>query len=378
MPEQSTTLPRANPETSAFLAGGVPAIIAGPCSAESEAQLVATAQGLQAAGITRFRMGVWKPRTRPNSFEGVGKRAFEWLPAVRAVGDFRIATEVANAKMAEAALLAGVDILWIGARTTVNPFTVQEIAEALRGAHVPVMVKNPVNPDLGLWIGALERFHLAGITDLAACHRGFTYFGRHRLRNAPQWEIPLELRRLHPDLPLFSDPSHIAGKRSLIREISQQALDLGYDGLMIESHSAPETALSDAAQQISPQTLADLLQSLTLRHPDAPQAAYHRELSALRSKIDEADQHLLDAISRRLEIASAIGELKSVHNVQLFQGERWREVYRSRLQTAEELGISPGFVRQFLQLLHLETIHKQRSESPSQPAADSDAAERRE
>jgi chorismate mutase len=338
-------------------AGAQPvALLAGPCSAESPEQLLEVAQAMAAQGVQALRAGVWKPRTRPNQFEGRGAVALDWLQNVRQETGLALITEVASAAHVEAALAAGIDGLWIGARTTVNPFLVQEIAEALRGAQIPVLVKNPVNPDLALWLGGIERLAAVGITDLAACHRGFSSFGETRYRNSPQWEVPLELRRRHPELPLLGDPSHLAGKRELLRPVAQQMLDLGYDGLMIEVHPAPDSALSDPAQQLTPAAFAELVAALEPRQPDCPDAQYHQALEALRAQIDEADAEWLAALARRLAFVAEVGRLKHARGVQAFQLERWQDVHESRSTWADALGLKPEFVQRLLELLHIESL----------------------
>lgn len=338
-------------------------LIAGPCSAESEAQVLASALALRALGVRTLRLGLWKPRSRPYTFEGAGLEALPWVARVKQLTDLRIVAEVATPEQLEAALGAGLDGVWLGARTTVNPFVVEELAEALRGVHIPVLVKNPITPDLALWIGALERLNRVGITALAACHRGFAVHGAARYRNAPMWELPLELRRVLPTLPLIGDPSHVAGRRALVGEVAQRMLDLGYDGLIIESHPDPDQALSDAAQQLTPVALGELLHRLTPRRPDAPDAAYHHELEGLRARIDEVDHALLRTLAQRLSLVDQIGALKNEHDVQLFQGERWREVFRSRLDEAQALGLSAEFVEAALRLLHGESLRRQLPDS---------------
>lgn len=347
-------------------------VIAGPCAAESEAQLLATARELHAVGIRCLRAGVWKPRSRPNQFEGAGAGAFPWLRRVKDELGMQVAVEVANASMVEAAIEAGVDVLWVGARTSVSPFAVQEIAEALRGSRQPVLVKNPVNPDLGLWLGAIERLEACTGGGVAACHRGFSVYGRRRFRNLPYWEIPLELRRQRPELALLCDPSHIAGRRELIPELAQKALDLGMDGLMIESHADPASARSDAAQQLPPSELAELLQSLQLRQQDSDSPAFQHSLAELRAAIDEIDEELLEELARRMRIVGQIGQLKADNNVRPFQLGRWQEVFRDRRDRAAEHGLSEAFVRRFLELLHIEALHFQDRVNTSETASPKD------
>ncbi|HQG68034.1 MAG TPA: chorismate mutase, partial [Paludibacteraceae bacterium] len=286
-----------------------PIVIAGPCSAETEEQVMETARGLASIGIKIYRAGIWKPRTKPGGFEGVGEKGLPWLKRLKSELGLYTTVEVANAKHVRAALAHDIDILWIGARTTANPFAVQEIADALEGVDIPVLIKNPVNPDLELWIGAIERIYNAGIHKIAAVHRGFSSYDKKIYRNLPQWHIPIELRRQMPDLPIFCDPSHIGGKRELIAPLSQQAMDLNFDGLMIESHCNPEKAWSDAAQQITPQVLEFILESLVIR--DTMQTT--ENLSALRRQIDELDNNLLELLAHRMRVAEEIGRYKKEH-----------------------------------------------------------------
>ncbi|MDX2062367.1 MAG: bifunctional 3-deoxy-7-phosphoheptulonate synthase/chorismate mutase type II [Bacteroidia bacterium] len=341
----------------AWLTPGQPlTLLAGPCSAESEAQLVSTALALEPLGVRVLRMGIWKPRTRPGAFEGYGEAALPWVAAVKKLTRLELMTEVATPLQVELALKAGFDRLWIGARTTVNPFAVQELAEALRGTRVPVLVKNPVNPDLSLWIGALERLERTGVTQLAACHRGFSRFGETVYRNAPLWDLSLELRLRCPNLPLVGDPSHMAGKRALIPALTQQMVDLGYDGLMIEVHPTPESALSDAAQQLTPAALGELLGALAYPSTDTPDAAFQTELARLRTQVDELDRELLTGIAQRQALVQRIAALKHTHGVAYYQTDRFKEVFESRTALAAELGIRPEFVEAVLRLLHAENV----------------------
>lgn len=340
----------------AQVVGAGVSIIAGPCSAESEEQLLETAQGLAALGIRTLRVGIWKPRTRPGSFEGMGADGLGWLQAVRAATGMQVCTEVANAQHVEAALAAGVDRLWIGARTTVSPFAVQEIAEALRGTALPVLVKNPINPEVGLWIGALERLERMGLTQLAACHRGFSYYGSGTYRNAPQWDLPLELRRRLPNLPLFCDPSHIAGVREKVAEVAQTALDLGFNGLLIESHRNPHEAQSDAAQQLTPAQLFELLSALTYRQPSSSSTVYQQELEALRVALDETDAALLEALGRRMQQVKQIMRLKEQYGVQPLRNTREAESLAARMTRASALGLRESFVKECLRLIYLEAV----------------------
>lgn len=334
-----------------------PLIIAGPCSAETEEQVIDTARQLAANGIRIFRAGVWKPRTKPGGFEGIGVEALTWLQDVKAETGMLTATEVATSRHIEESLRAGIDVLWIGARTSANPFAMQEIADALRasGADVPVLVKNPVNPDLELWIGALQRLYNAGVHRLGAIHRGFSAYGHHVYRNLPLWGIPIELRRRFPQLPLLCDPSHISGRRELISTLSQQALDMGFDGLIIESHCNPDCAWSDKAQQVTPEVLSLILGSLTSRD----QAVSTESLALLRRRIDDVDNDLMEVLSRRMAVAREIGQYKQEHRMPVVQVDRLEQVLRSRLDAAQRLGLSEDFMRSILGIIHEESVRQQ-------------------
>ena len=336
-----------------------PIIIAGPCSAEREEQVMQTAIALRDQQVDMFRAGIWKPRSRPNSFEGIGLRGLQWLGRVKRELGMRVSTEVATARHVEEALKQEIDVLWIGARTTVNPFAVQEIADALRGANVPVMVKNPVNPDLALWIGALERVYNAGITDVAAIHRGFSSYEKSKYRNVPFWQIPIELKSKFRELPLIVDPSHIAGNRELLLPVAQKALDLGYDGVMIETHPDPANALSDAEQQVTPAGLHEILSKLQVRKTTYDDQELINRAEKLRLQIDEADQQILRALARRMELVELIGHYKKQNNVQVLQISRWKEIFRSRPAWAKELGMNPEFVAELYRLIHVESIRMQ-------------------
>lgn len=296
-----------------------PLVLAGPCSAESEEQVMDTARQLRDAGVRIFRAGLWKPRTRPNAFEGVGKEGLPWLKRVKEELNMYTATEVANVKHVYDSLKMGMDILWIGARTTANPFAVQEIADSLKGVDIPVMVKNPINPDVELWIGAFERLNSAGITKLAAIHRGFSAYHKTLYRNNPQWEIPIELKRLIPDLPIITDPSHICGSRDLLFEISQMAMDMDFDGLIIETHCNPDKALSDAQQQITPDALQKMLRRLVLRRADIDSNVLLSTLEELRHQIDKFDDRLVEICELRMDVANKIGLYKKQHNITILQ-----------------------------------------------------------
>ncbi|MDE6113990.1 3-deoxy-7-phosphoheptulonate synthase [Barnesiella sp. WM24] len=334
-----------------------PIIIAGPCSAETEEQVLATAKDLAKNGIKIFRAGIWKPRTKPGGFEGVGAEGLQWLRRVKEETGMLTSTEVATRQHVEAALEAGVDILWIGARTSANPFAMQEIADALHDAKadVPVLVKNPVNPDLELWIGALQRLYNAGIHKLGAIHRGFSSYGKHLYRNLPQWHIPIELRRRFPNLPLISDPSHIGGKRELVAPLSQQALDMGFDGLIIESHCEPDCAWSDKAQQVTPDVLNFILNTLVLRDSSVTTES----LTLLRQQIDELDNELLEVLNKRMRVSREIGQYKKEHRMPVLQIGRHDEIMQSRAKLAEEMGMSGEFMRNVLAAIHEESVRQQ-------------------
>lgn len=335
-------------------------IIAGPCGAETEDQVMETARAIARIGkVALFRSGVWKPRTRPGAFEGLGETALGWLQQVKKETGLPVTVEVATAEHVELALRYGVDVLWIGARTTVNPFSVQEIADALQGVDVPVLVKNPVHPDIQLWIGALERINRAGIKKLGAIHRGFHTAIKSQYRNAPMWELAIELKASCPQLPLICDPSHISGRRDLIEEVAQRALDLDMDGLMIEAHRDPATALSDAAQQLTPSMLANLLDKLVIRDASIGDAGFEHMLSTLREVIDEIDQEMLQALGRRMQVVERIGEFKRDHSVTILQIDRWLEILRTRTQAGESLGIDRDIVVELCQLLHKASIRRQ-------------------
>ena len=332
-----------------------PLIISGPCSAETDEQMMLTAKELAAAGIQIFRAGVWKPRTKPGGFEGVGTPALKWLQQVKKETGMYTATEVATEKHVHEALKHNIDILWIGARTTTNPFAVQEIADTLKGVDIPVLIKNPVNPDLELWIGAVERLYNVGIRKLGVVHRGFSSSNKTVYRNAPQWHIPIELKRRFPTLPILCDPSHIAGKRSLLLPICQQAMDLNYDGLMIESHCLPDEAWSDKKQQVTPRALKELLHTLIIR--DTAQTT--EDLSALRSQIDELDIELLHLLSKRMRVSREIGHYKLDYNMPVLQTNRYDHILNDRTKQAEQMDLSSEFMKQILESIHSESIRQQ-------------------
>ena len=337
-----------------------PLIIAGPCSAETEEQLLVTARQLAQTGkVSALRAGIWKPRTRPGEFEGIGSIGLEWLKRAKEETGLPTTVEVANAKHVEEALAAGVDILWVGARSTVNPFTVQEIADALKGVDIPVMVKNPVNPDLSLWIGALERINGAGITKLAAIQRGFSSFEKSAFRNEPMWELAIQLKTQCPELPIICDPSHICGNRELIPYISQKALDLDMQGLLIESHLDPSVAWTDAKQQVTPAALSDLIDHLTLRHADPQNPVVSDKLAELRKQIDKLDDQIIQKLAERMKIVEKIGEYKRDNDITILQVNRWDEIMHKRADFAKALKLDLDFTSKLLELIHNESIRKQ-------------------
>ncbi|HET8884803.1 MAG TPA: bifunctional 3-deoxy-7-phosphoheptulonate synthase/chorismate mutase type II [Salinimicrobium sp.] len=337
-----------------------PLIIAGPCSAETEEQVLAIAHQLKKTKTTILRAGIWKPRTRPGNFEGVGENGLKWLKRAKEETGLLTATEVANPAHVDLALKYEVDVLWIGARTTVSPFIVQELADALRGVNKIVLVKNPVNPDLALWIGAIERFHTANIKKLGAIHRGFSSYEKLLYRNNPEWQIPIDLQTRFPDLPLFIDPSHIAGDRKLISRLCQTALDLNYDGMMVEVHNNPDEAWSDAEQQITPENFVQMLSDLKRRNKGVNNIASFNELKNLRSKIDLTDDALIDLLAKRMKIAEEIGKVKKEQNVAIFQPERWREIQEKMKLEGSQKGLGEEFILQLCQAIHLESINHQK------------------
>ena len=337
-----------------------PMVIAGPCSAESEEQVMETARGLAAFGIHVFRAGVWKPRTHPGSFEGAGIPALKWLQRVRKELGMKVATEVAGAGHVYACLKYGIDMVWIGARTTANPFLVQEIADALEDTDIPVLVKNPVNPDLDLWVGALERLSRAGVTKLGVIHRGFSTSQKIAYRNDPIWKIAIELRTRFPEIPFFADPSHMGGSREYLQEISQRALDLGLEGLMIESHCNPSCALSDAKQQLTPPELKAMLESLVVRDSDTDNDAYRSGIEALRSRIDVLDENLLSTLASRLEVSRKIGAYKREHNIAIIQASRWDSILEKMIAEGEKAGLSREFVTAVFTAIHEESVRVQK------------------
>ena len=335
---------------------GAPLVIAGPCSAETEQLTLDAAHALSAIGVKVFRAGIWKPRTMPGGFEGVGNRGLPWLQRVKRETNMLVATEVATVEHVHAALDAGIDILWMGARTSANPFAMQDIADALRGHdEVTVLVKNPVNPDLDLWLGALQRIMGAGITRLGAVHRGFSSAGAHIYRNDPQWHIPFELRRMAPNMTILCDPSHIGGKREYVEPLSQIALDMVFDGLMIESHCDPDHALSDSAQQVTPAMLGEMLGRLVVRSG----LPVDDELALLRQQIDDCDHELLAVLTRRMSVSREIGRFKRAHNLRVVQPTRYQDMINARLEEAGSLGLSPEFTQLVMQTIHEESVRQQ-------------------
>jgi chorismate mutase len=331
-------------------------LISGPCSAESLTQVIQTAEGLQGLPLSYFRAGIWKPRTQPGAFEGIGDKGLAWLVEVRKQFGYKICTEVATAEHVKAAAAHQIDMVWIGARSTVNPFTVQEIAEALQGTDIPVMVKNPVNPDLKLWLGAIERLERQQIKVIGAIHRGFSVYQKTKYRNNPHWQIAIDFKQARPDLPLIMDPSHIGGRAALIAPLAQQALDLHYDGLMIETHCDPATALTDAKQQISPASLIDLLSQL---EPRSKSDQLLSELSELRDKLSLIDEGLIELLQDRMELSKQIGALKRNHNSTILQVQRWEETFKVNVEKGINAGLSSEFAEQFIKMLHEESIRIQ-------------------
>ena len=334
-----------------------PLIIAGPCSAETEEQVLETARELAQYGIKYFRAGIWKPRTKPGGFEGVGAKGLPWLAKVKEETGMKVCTEVAKREHVLQALEAGVDMFWIGARTSANPFAMQEVADAFKegGKDVPVLIKNPVNPDLELWIGAIQRLYNAGINRIGAIHRGFSAYGKHLYRNLPQWHIPIELRRRIPNLPILSDPSHIGGKRELIAPLSQEAFDMGFDGLIIESHCDPDSAWSDKAQQVSPDVLNFILNTIALRDT----ACTTESITLLRQQIDRIDNELLEVLNKRMRISREIGQYKKEHSIPVVQTGRYGDIMNSRVKAATEMGMSADFMKAFLSAIHEESVRIQ-------------------
>ena len=336
-----------------------PLVIAGPCSAETEAQVLKIAHQLKDSDATVLRAGIWKPRTRPGNFEGVGALGLKWLQKAKEETGMLITTEVANANHVDLALQHDVDILWIGARTTVSPFIVQEIAEALKGTDKTVLIKNPVNPDLALWLGAVERFYTSNVKNLGVIHRGFSTYEKTRYRNNPEWQLPIDLQHRFPDLPLILDPSHIAGRRDIIFDLCQTALDLNYDGLMVETHFDPDNAWSDAAQQITPSTLIQFMDDLKIRKETGEAAAFKNKINTFRTQIDVIDHQLIEMLGKRMKVADDIGSLKKDHNVAVLQTKRWNEILGKMILQGDEKNLSEEFILRVFKAVHQESINHQ-------------------
>jgi chorismate mutase len=336
-----------------------PLVIAGPCSAETEEQVLKIAHQLKDTDATVLRAGIWKPRTRPGNFEGVGALGLKWMQRAKEETGMLISTEVANANHVEHALEHNVDILWIGARTTVSPFIVQEIAEALKGTNKPVLIKNPVNPDLSLWLGAVERFYKADVKNLGVIHRGFSTYQKTRYRNNPEWQLPIDLQNRFPDLPLILDPSHIAGKRDIIFDLCQTGLDLNFDGLMVETHHDPDNAWSDAAQQITPSDLIQYMEDLKIRKETSAEAEFNNNINTLRTQIDVIDHQLIEILGKRMKVSDGIGNLKKANNVSVLQTKRWNEILGKMILEGEQHNLSEEFVLRMFKAIHQESINHQ-------------------
>lgn len=337
-----------------------PLIISGPCSAETEEQVVQTAVRLAATGkVDILRAGIWKPRTRPGSFEGIGTKGLPWLQQAKKASGLPVAIEVATGKQVEDALHFEVDVLWIGARTTVNPFSVQEVADALRGVDVPVLIKNPINPDLELWIGAVERVAKAGIKNIGLIHRGFSSYGNTEYRNAPMWHLAIEMKRRNPELLLINDPSHICGRRDILLDVAQKAIDLDFDGLIIESHIDPDNAWSDAKQQITPERLGELVGSIIWRKEDINSEELHAAMEKMRSQINQLDDELLQLLGQRMKVADKIGQYKKENNITILQTNRWNAILERAFAKGEKLGLSKEFVTKYFDAVHMESINHQ-------------------
>lgn len=337
-----------------------PLIISGPCSAETEEQVLETATRLAKTGkVDMLRAGIWKPRTRPGSFEGIGTKGLPWMQQAKKITGLPVTVEVATAKQVEDALTFEVDVLWIGARTTVNPFSVQEVADALRGADVPVLIKNPINPDLELWTGAVERVAKAGINQIGLIHRGFSSYGNTEYRNAPMWHLAIEMKRRNPGLLMINDPSHISGRRDILLDVAQKAIDLDMDGLIIESHIDPDNAWSDAKQQITPERLAEMLGEITWRKEDINSEEYHAALEKLRQQINHLDDELMQILGQRMKVAEKIGEYKKNNNITILQTNRWNEILERAFKKGEKLNLSKEFITKYFDAVHMESINHQ-------------------
>lgn len=337
-----------------------PLIISGPCSAETEEQVVQTATRLAATGkVDILRAGIWKPRTRPGSFEGIGTKGLPWLQQARKASGLPVAVEVATGKQVEDALHFDVDVLWIGARTTVNPFSVQEVADALKGVDVPVLIKNPINPDLELWIGAVERVAKAGIKNIGLIHRGFSSYGNTEYRNAPMWHLAIEMKRRHPDMLLINDPSHICGRRDILMDVAQKAIDLDFDGLIIESHIDPDNAWSDAKQQVTPERLGEMISSIIWRKEDISSEELHAAMEKMRQQINQLDDELLQLLGQRMKVADKIGQYKKDNNITILQTNRWNAILDRAFAKGEQLGLSREFITKYFDAVHMESINHQ-------------------
>src|SRR5687768_1903303 len=338
-----------------------PLIISGPCSAETEEQVIQTATRLANTGkVDMLRAGIWKPRTRPGSFEGIGTKGLPWMQQAKKLTGLPVTVEVATAKQVEDALTFEVDVLWIGARTTVNPFSVQEVADALRGVDIPVLIKNPINPDLELWTGAVERVVKAGIEQVGLIHRGFSSYGNTDYRNAPMWHLAIEMKRRNPDMLIINDPSHICGRRDILLEVSQRAIDLDFDGLMIESHIDPDNAWSDAKQQVTPERLKELLETIIWRKEDVNSDEYHAALEKLRQQINHLDDELMQLLGQRMKIADRIGQYKKDNNITILQTNRWNEILERAASKGEKIGLSKEFITKYFDAVHMESINHQK------------------
>jgi len=337
-----------------------PLIISGPCSAETEEQMLATATRLAATGkIDMLRAGIWKPRTKPGMFEGIGTKGLPWLLSAKKATGLATAVEVATAKHVQDALQFDVDVLWIGARTTVNPFSVQEVADALRGVDIPVLIKNPINPDLELWSGGIERLQKVGVKQIGMIHRGFSSYGNTEYRNAPMWHLPIEMKRRFPEMLLICDPSHICGNRTLLQSIAQKSIDLDFGGLMIESHIDPDNAWSDAKQQVTPERLAELLDALVWRHENTDEKEFVTALATLREQINQVDDELMILLGQRMIIADKIGQYKKANNITILQTNRWNDILERATKKGELLGLSKEFIVKYFDAVHLESINHQ-------------------
>lgn len=337
-----------------------PIIISGPCSAETEEQVLETAQRLAKTGkVDMLRAGIWKPRTRPGMFEGIGTKGLPWLQQAKKLTGLPVTVEVATGKQVEDALTFDVDVLWIGARTTVNPFSVQEVADALRGVDIPVLIKNPINPDLELWTGAVERVAKAGIKQLGLIHRGFSSYGNTEYRNAPMWHLAIEMKRRNPDMPIINDPSHICGRRDILLDVAQRAINLDFDGLMIESHIDPDKAWSDAKQQVTPEKLAEMLGEIVWRKEDIASEEFHAALEKLRQQINHLDDELMQILGQRMKVAEKIGEYKKNNDITILQTNRWNEILDRAFQKGEKLGLSKEFITKYFDAVHMESINHQ-------------------